>query len=351
MLSLVAVAAFAAIFLLAMPANSGAQTAQGGLASEIFSFGNQERQARGLVALQYDQNLASVAQQWAMSMAQSGVLQHRSDLFGAYGSGYDSVAENIAWNTASSGAIHYSFMTSSAHRQNLLDAAYDVVGVGVACTSDGVMWVAVNFGQLSSGPHRSHSALPPQDPIVVSSSSGTRCSGVAQSSTQPTTAATTRATTAATTRATSAATTQATNAPSTTRNSSTRATTTQKGSSVASSTVVKSPSVSSSASNSPNGKRETSGQSTSSESSGSSSDSSHLGLVGSSIASISDSGLAVGGSESQLASQGTSPSGARNQKSQTMGLVVAAVALGAMAAALVLPRAAGRYHHGRHARR
>jgi len=46
----------------------------------------------------------------------------------------------------SSGDMEAAWMASPGHRQNIMNGAYAAAGVGMAYSSDGRVWVAVEFG-------------------------------------------------------------------------------------------------------------------------------------------------------------------------------------------------------------
>jgi uncharacterized protein YkwD len=46
----------------------------------------------------------------------------------------------------SAGAMEGAWMNSAGHRENILNGAFGVAGVGIAVSADGRIWVAVDFG-------------------------------------------------------------------------------------------------------------------------------------------------------------------------------------------------------------
>lgn len=63
-------------------------------------------------------------------------MYHRSSIY-AVSVGFTSGAENLAWHDTSISAsqAHNLWMSSSTHRRNMLDAAFNSAGFGVACSS------------------------------------------------------------------------------------------------------------------------------------------------------------------------------------------------------------------------
>jgi uncharacterized protein YkwD len=109
---------------------------------------NGDRAANGLGALCGNGQLSGIAQNWANWMAANGSLTHQ-DLNGVIGStGFSAMGENILVgpSSLSAGQMEAAWMASSEHRANILSGAYSAAGVGVAYSSDGRVWVAVDFG-------------------------------------------------------------------------------------------------------------------------------------------------------------------------------------------------------------
>jgi uncharacterized protein YkwD len=81
-------------------------------------------------------------------MAQNQSLTHQD--LGAVlgGTTFSSVAENILSGPGgmSSGEMEAAWMASPGHRENIMNGAYTAAGVGIAYSSDGRVWVAVEFG-------------------------------------------------------------------------------------------------------------------------------------------------------------------------------------------------------------
>ncbi len=107
---------------------------------------DEARAAQGLGPLQYDPGLATVAADWAATMAGTGVLAHNPDLVvdidaavgpdwtyygGNVGVGYDVVG------------LHQAFLASPTHAANVY-GPYNRVGVGIAWSAS-TMWVSIVF--------------------------------------------------------------------------------------------------------------------------------------------------------------------------------------------------------------
>jgi uncharacterized protein YkwD len=162
-------------------APAGSQTTAQKLASDLFNRLNAERQARGLAALEWDDDLARIAGDWSAHMASTGSFAHR-DLGAAGGlpgmAKFSALGENIAWveGYPSMGyQLHVGWMKSEGHRANMLQRGFDSVGIGVVC-SGGRAWATQNFGRLDSSDAPSmSSSTPAEEPIVATRSDGVRC--------------------------------------------------------------------------------------------------------------------------------------------------------------------------------
>ena len=119
-----------------------------GSGSAVISAMNGDRGANGLGALCGNGQLMGIAQNWANWMAQHASLTHQ-DLGAAIDSTpFSAMAENILVGPGgmSVDQMESVWMGSSPHRANILSGAYRAAGVGIAYSSDGQVWVAVDFG-------------------------------------------------------------------------------------------------------------------------------------------------------------------------------------------------------------
>jgi uncharacterized protein YkwD len=109
---------------------------------------NADRASGGLGALCGNSALAGYAQSWANWMAQNQSLTHQ-DLHNVLsGTSFSAVAENILEGPGgmSIGQMEAAWMASPPHHENIMNGAYTAAGVGIAYSSDGRVWVAVDFG-------------------------------------------------------------------------------------------------------------------------------------------------------------------------------------------------------------
>jgi uncharacterized protein YkwD len=146
-------AALAVMSVSSCAAPSGPSAAGPGdpLVSGIVQAMNRDRAASGLPALNYNDQLANLGSSWAGNLAGArrlyhqdlGALLQRSDF-----AGYQSLGENLLTGPGNMSAsqMESAWMGSSGHRANILAGNFSMVGVGVATSSDGRIWVAVEFG-------------------------------------------------------------------------------------------------------------------------------------------------------------------------------------------------------------
>ena len=142
---------------------------------KIHDLVNEERQNYGLPSLQYDTLLAEIARKHSEDMIKRCFFDHvnpdgldptaraKSAGFPCYKDfgGYytDGIAENIGLtpigNVVGCGDVYSmdeiayccvkGWMSSSGHRQNILDSSYDKEGIGVAVSSDNKVYITQDF--------------------------------------------------------------------------------------------------------------------------------------------------------------------------------------------------------------
>ncbi len=131
---------------------------------------NQERTARDLPPLRVASDIRGVAYSWSVRMARRDTLGHnpnysRQICCWAY------VGENVARAQGiddpsrigeAVGIVHAEFMASPRHRDNILDASFDEVGVGVEVVGE-LMWVTQNFRGRNAAPQPGVGPAPVDD--------------------------------------------------------------------------------------------------------------------------------------------------------------------------------------------
>ncbi|HWG40873.1 MAG TPA: CAP domain-containing protein [Candidatus Acidoferrales bacterium] len=116
----------------------------------IFEELNQERISHGLLALEWNEQAATTARAHARLLAENGKLSHQflgeaalAERLGTTGARFTVAAENVAL-TGFIEDVHPALMRSSGHRANMLNTAYNAVGIGVV-QDKGKIYVTQDF--------------------------------------------------------------------------------------------------------------------------------------------------------------------------------------------------------------
>jgi uncharacterized YkwD family protein/spore coat assembly protein SafA len=103
----------------------------------VITLVNKERAKRGLNGLQADWEVSRVARYKSNDMQAKGYFSHQSPTYGSpfnmlkhFGVQYKMAGENIANGQTSPEEVMKSWMNSSGHRANILNAEYTHIGVG-----------------------------------------------------------------------------------------------------------------------------------------------------------------------------------------------------------------------------
>ena len=145
--------------------------AQGNIGEQyLLSAANEARVAKGIAPLVVDPALAQAALVHAREMAGRQEISHKfpdeEDLLtrvNGLGVSFDAVAENIAF-APSVLRIHTGWMESPGHRENLLNPAYDAVGIAIVVNA-GEIYAVEDFGHLAVAGGASFSDAPPSEPV------------------------------------------------------------------------------------------------------------------------------------------------------------------------------------------
>jgi uncharacterized protein YkwD len=110
---------------------------------------NNDRSAYGRARLDFNLSLYFKAQGWADKIAADGRLSHSVLTDNNPNGGcWRKLGENVGYAGSLAG-VQSAFMASTAHRNNILDPAYNTMGVGVTMTADGRYYVVQEFMQYS----------------------------------------------------------------------------------------------------------------------------------------------------------------------------------------------------------
>lgn len=121
------------------PAPAPAPPVPAGGSSEVVSLVNQERAAAGCGPVSSNGALNTAAQGHSADMATNDYFSHTSpdgrsfaDRIRAAGYSGSTIAENIAAGQGSASSVMASWMSSPAHRANILNCSFRHIGVGLA---------------------------------------------------------------------------------------------------------------------------------------------------------------------------------------------------------------------------
>lgn len=161
----------AALFVLAnpAPANAADSNAEAQFVAQI----NSIRESHGLAPLAVYGELHSVARSWTDQMVSAGGISHNPNLAGDVSANWTKLGENVGVG-GSVDSLMAAFVASPAHYRNIVDPAFNYIGVGVSYDADGRMFTTHDFMALgdsapsgSSAPApapKRRAAAPPADP-------------------------------------------------------------------------------------------------------------------------------------------------------------------------------------------
>jgi len=111
---------------------------------------NEDRAKANLKPLAWDGRMAEAARDHAERMAEEGRLSHQFegepallDRLTHHSVRLDAASENVVFDVSPDGA-HQAFVKSAPHHDNMMSAAYDVVGIAVV-NRDGILYVVEDF--------------------------------------------------------------------------------------------------------------------------------------------------------------------------------------------------------------
>lgn len=119
---------------------------------EVIRLVNEIRLENGLKALEYDWELARVAEYKSRDMSSKGYFSHTSPTYGSpfqmiksFGLRYRSAGENIAMGYKTPNAVVKAWMNSQGHRENILNSSYTHIGIGYI--ANGNYWTQMFIGR------------------------------------------------------------------------------------------------------------------------------------------------------------------------------------------------------------
>lgn len=120
-------------------------------ARTFFDRTNGLRAAHGVAAVAEHGTLNRKAERWAAHMAATGKLAHSNLAEGLDGVAWKYLGENVGVSEPTADTyltIHRALEASPSHRAVMLDPEFTHMGVGVATSPDGRVWVAEVFARL-----------------------------------------------------------------------------------------------------------------------------------------------------------------------------------------------------------
>lgn len=122
------------------------------LENEVIRLVNIERSKNGLGQLTGDWQLSRVARYKSTDMRDKNYFSHYSPTYGDpfkmmhdFGITFYAAGENIAMGQPTPQAVMTAWMNSTGHRANILNPQFNEIGVGVAKTSNGVIYWTQEF--------------------------------------------------------------------------------------------------------------------------------------------------------------------------------------------------------------
>lgn len=119
--------------------------------NEVVRLVNEARAQNGLQPLTVNWELSRIARYKSQDMADNGYFSHTSPTYGspfdmihAFGLSYRTAGENIAYGQTTPQIVMNSWMNSSGHRANILNAFFTQIGVGYS--PDGNYWTQMFIG-------------------------------------------------------------------------------------------------------------------------------------------------------------------------------------------------------------
>lgn len=136
--------------LLALAHPTAATAADSGAEGDFVARINAIRSSKGLGPLQVHGELRSVARSWTDQMVGNGGISHNPNLAGSVSANWSKLGENVGVG-GSVGSLMDAFVASPAHYKNIVDPAYNYIGVGVSYDANGRMYTTHDFMSLDEG--------------------------------------------------------------------------------------------------------------------------------------------------------------------------------------------------------
>jgi hypothetical protein len=133
--------------VIAMGRPTTADAADGGAESAFVAEINALRAAHGVGPLRVYGELVGVARAWADNMAAAGGISHNGAYASQVSAPWVKLGENVGVGPTVD-ALMTAFINSPGHYRNLVDPAFNYIGVGVTYSDTGVMYTTHDFMSL-----------------------------------------------------------------------------------------------------------------------------------------------------------------------------------------------------------
>jgi uncharacterized protein YkwD len=158
--TVIAVLLIGAMLVVADPAPMPATAADGRAETDFVARVNSIRQSRGLAPLAVYGELTGIARGWTDHMAANGSLSHNGHLSSDVSAHWTKLGENVGAGSDLDTVMN-AFVNSSAHYKNIVDPAYNYIGVGVSYGGDGQLFTTHDFMAMDNGSAPSEPAPAP----------------------------------------------------------------------------------------------------------------------------------------------------------------------------------------------
>jgi len=140
-----------------------AEAADAGAEAQFLGSINSIRSQHGLAPLQMYGELTGIARGWSDQMAANGSISHNPSYTGQVSANWTKLGENVGVGYDVPGLMN-AFVNSQAHYNNIVDPAYNYIGIGVSYGSDGRMYTTHDFMSLGDVPAPQPEPAPAPDP-------------------------------------------------------------------------------------------------------------------------------------------------------------------------------------------
>jgi uncharacterized protein YkwD len=135
---------------------------------------NQERVAAGLPPYKVNQALIDAARNWAGKMREASVaigttnclISHNPNLRTAVNATWKKLGENVGCGDVNVAELHDAFMRSPKHKDNIMHADFDSIGIGIVMEGD-TIFVTEQFMQEDKTPKPAPTIAPPPSALAL----------------------------------------------------------------------------------------------------------------------------------------------------------------------------------------